>query len=463
MSFRLVLSSITQTLSATIRPHVQDEAAKHALEACIRGLSGLTAAFEAPAGEPSPPLPNARDFPPTAYTRPPETLAANATHAAAVKAGEQWLASGGWLKDSAQRDAANALLAWESAIEDTRITLMDSLTDGARTESAVVSLDIDRDALERYLKARYPDDKDLRIATFRQVFGGRSRQTALFTLEGATSIPAKLAVQRDHPAGLSPYGVAGQFPFVKVVADSGVKTPRPVFLETDKAVISAPFVVMEQVSGAVAGADYFHPPQTPALAYELAEQLALLHRADLSALPAALSDNSLSWPDDLAAIDAAWRKHQAAPSMAFAAALAWMRAHVQDVGNERSIVHTDTAFHNILIENGHLSAILDWELVHVGHPGEDLGYCRGFVEEMADWDEFMRVYTAHGGCAFSRTVIDYFSLRAGVKLMTLLQGGRAAFESGLTDDVNLAEVATSFVPRLHRRIARVLKEIVQRA
>jgi hypothetical protein len=44
--------------------------------------------------------------------------------------------------------------------------------------------------------------------------------------------------------------------------------------------------------------------------------------------------------------------------------------------------------------------------------------------------------------------------------MTLLQYGRSMFLAGLTTDINLAETATSFVPKQHSRIAAMVEAVI---
>ena len=68
----------------------------------------------------------------------------------------------------------------------------------------------------------------------------------------------------------------------------------------------------------------------------------------------------------------------------------------------------------------------------------------------------MDAYVAAGGTRFSPQVLDYFSIRAVVNLLTLLQLARAQFENGATDDPNIAEVGASFMPKLMLRLADVV-------
>ncbi|MFA5525008.1 MAG: phosphotransferase family protein [Tissierellales bacterium] len=473
MSFTPFLASVAQTLMTRVHPSVTDARSRDALEACVRAVAGMAAALEV-ADERhvlSLPLPDSatEGTTPLLVTTPPENLAANDQSAARIAAGAHWLKQGHWLENTDDRASALAMLDWELKTLDSKITsITHRLHAGGEDQDDLKSLEIDPLALERYFLQRYGAHSGARITNFRQATGGRSRQTAVFNLEGDTGLPHGLVVQRDHPASITSFGVESQYPVLELVSRSKLKTSKPVLLEMDRSVIGAPFLILEKASGDVAGADYFAPPQSPALALELAEQLATLHAID----PSPLTDTIRStvengtvkeWRDELDSIEAAWQQLNHAPSMAISAAFAWMRAHIDQVGAERAIVHNDAAFHNILIENGHFSSLLDWELVHIGHPAEDLGYCRAFVQEIIEWDEFVDAYVASGGQRFPAPVVDYFSLRAGIHLLTLLQYGCSKLISGATSDINLAEVGTYFIPRHHNRIATMVATVLSRA
>ena len=469
MSYTPYLSSIAEALKKRVEPHVTDVRARDALEACVRAIAGMAAALEVPdPGEiaalalPAGVVPGEA---PLLVSDPPENLAANDQTAARIAAGARWLASEAWVGDSDATEIAKAMLDWERRTIAAKVGRMYAIEDqGTASEGDLSKLVIDRAALERYLRERH--GAGARISAFRQTIGGRSRQTAVFTLEGS-DLPSALVVQRDHPAGISRGGIAEQYPVLCLLAKTSLKVSRPLLLETDRAILGAPFMVLEAASGTVAGMDYFRPPQKPELALELAGQLAILHGADPTPLLGTLRSTidratPNAWAAELAAVEGAWQQFAHAPSLTVTAALAWMRAHVDRIGDELTIVHNDAAFHNILVEDGHFSSLLDFELVHLGHPAEDLGYCRPFVQEIVDWDDFVGAYVAAGGKAYPPDVLDYFSLRGGIYLLTLLQYGRDVFKSGATTDINLAEASTSFVPKQLGRVARMLEVVLDR-
>ena len=75
----------------------------------------------------------------------------------------------------------------------------------------------------------------------------------------------------------------------------------------------------------------------------------------------------------------------------------------------------------------------------------------------------MEVYRASGGADIPQRQIDFFALRAGLRLMGLvLAGGRDTFETGLSDDVLVASAGAHFSQRLLQRIAIVLDSILER-
>ncbi len=316
--------------------------------------------------------------------------------------------------------------------------------------------------MQRYLQGRF--GQNALITEFRQATGGRSRQTVLFTLENDAGLPPNLVLQRDHPAGIASSGVANEFPVLQTLARTALKSPRPLLLETSPTPLGAAFIVTERLPGTIAGPDYFNPPSNPPLGLQLAEQLAVLHSVDFSSLEGSLRralTPGETWAAELNRIEEAFVRLQHWPSINATAAIQWMKRRVHEIGPELSIVHNDTAFHNVLVDGGRITGLLDWELVHIGHPAEDIGYCRPFLTEMNAWDGFIEAYVAAGGKAFSQGVIDYFSLRSQLHLMTLVQRGREMFERRITDDINLAEVGASFMPKLMLRFANVVATVLE--
>ncbi|HCS28486.1 MAG TPA: phosphotransferase family protein [Spongiibacteraceae bacterium] len=60
-------------------------------------------------------------------------------------------------------------------------------------------------------------------------------------------------------------------------------------------------------------------------------------------------------------------------SAAFEYAFRWLRQHRPDTRDE-ALVHGDFRNGNLLVDEQGISAVLDWELAHIGDPMEDLGW-----------------------------------------------------------------------------------------
>lgn len=110
---------------------------------------------------------------------------------------------------------------------------------------------------------------------------------------------------------------------------------------------------------------------TPDLARQCGEAIALVHKADITRVPAHLARQTP------AEVVAQWKTsyaNTAWPRPVFAMTFKWLEAHCPPPPRVPRLVHGDFRNGNILIKPGAISALLDWELVHIGDPMEDLGW-----------------------------------------------------------------------------------------
>jgi aminoglycoside phosphotransferase (APT) family kinase protein len=105
------------------------------------------------------------------------------------------------------------------------------------------------------------------------------------------------------------------------------------------------------------------------------------------------------------------------------AVLAWLEANEPRFEGRRVLVHGDMGFQNLLVTNGEITGVLDWEMCHLGPPVEDLLYIRRFLAAGLSWEEFLEAYRAHGGqyepcsnenfygvCGLSRIAIGLYNI-----------------------------------------------------
>jgi len=118
------------------------------------------------------------------------------------------------------------------------------------------------------------------------------------------------------------------------------------------------------------------------------------------------------------------------PSPAFELGLRWLDVNRPDPV-ESVLVHGDFRLGNLLIDGSGLTAVLDWELAHVGHPMEDLGWLcvrawrfggPGEVAGMADLTDLVASYNEECTALGAQPVASVEAVRWWIVLGTLKWG-----------------------------------------
>ncbi len=458
------LWSVARGLRTQVRPSVENNSARDALDNGIRILTTMANALE-----PGPDVPPAlaADQSPANTDRlggPPENAAAyRSTGAAIAKAAAQ-------LEKGASTSALAEAIRWEKSLLDAALTQIDAVERAAPAHGSADVSTIDPIRLQSYLRRR-PGCGDVEITAFRLIVGGRSRQTALFSIAGGTDLPRDMVIQRGIPgqaAGDAFLSEAVQYQLLEKLAGAGMRVPRPVLVENDPSWLDAAFMLVEQVTGSPVQPDYWLPAESEQVVLGLAREMAVLHAQSVETVGLGLRQarerhDVEGWRTELEALAERWNSRAHWPSVTMSAVISWLRENVDCMDDRRAIVHNDMVFHNILAQDDQITAVLDWEQCAIGHPGEDLGYCYPVVIAVTDWSKFMDAYRAAGGADIPQRQIDFFALRAGLRLMNLVVGGgRDSFEGGLSDDILVASAGAHFTQRLMHRIAFVLDSILAR-
>lgn len=101
--------------------------------------------------------------------------------------------------------------------------------------------------------------------------------------------------------------------------------------------------------------------------------------------------------------------------------LAWLKANIPDVDIEPVIVQGDTGPGNFLYLDGHVTAVLDWELGHLGDPMADLGWLalRAVQEPFTNFADRLADYERFSGTAVDLDRLRYYRLFAEFKVVIL--------------------------------------------
>ena len=143
---------------------------------------------------------------------------------------------------------------------------------------------------------------------------------------------------------------------------------------------------------------------------------------------------------------------------------AWLIANPPPKDRPRRLVHGDLGLHNVLVRDGELAAILDWELAHLGDPAEDIAYAWSpLLRHLTTWEQFVAQYLDNGGdpAACERHAVAWYSVWAHTRnsVYTAMHYDWAA--AGQRRDIECFNAGIDFFARTQHYIARELDEALQ--
>jgi len=320
--------------------------------------------------------------------------------------------------------------------------------------------------LERYLHQRWPQEQALIVTGARVIPGGRSKQTLWVTVAGQVNVPAEFILRLDRPVPLIPTRAAEEFRIIKAVWDhGGIPVPEPILGEDEESWLGGTFLLCGVVEGNKAG-EYFPEVASPAehreeIGRDLARLMGRLHALDPASLGLAQSTAGVQrWSAELDEIHAGMRAIGARVPE-YEVARAWLLDHLGAADGPATVQHGDIGLQNLLVKDGRITALVDWELVTAGPAAVDIANCRHAIEVLIPWDEFVAEYRFAGGPE-AALVPDHLAfhtlLRAARAVMTSHAAG-AMFASGQSDDLVLGNAGYDFALRTRQLLVSALERV----
>ena len=321
------------------------------------------------------------------------------------------------------------------------------------------------EALTQWARQHWPMARDAQITDVAPMPGGFSKTTVFFTLKSPAG-EQRLVLRRDLPVPLLGQSVVSEYPLLVKLHAAGFAVAEPLFVEPRKEFVDGAFLISRRLSGSVDMMAWKNDRQSVLIiARQLAENLARLHRCDVVEMGFDKSEMQLSAKDCMAREIARWYKlYQAKarePQPLLELVFAWLMRNIPDDLARRParLLHGDAGFHNLLVDQGRVTALLDWEFFHLGDPIEDLNYARQFIEQVMDWQEFLQLYTAAGGLAYPQDD-RFFSVWSATRNPAGCIDSIALFENVLPEAINLAMAGYLFGPRLQVAAANKVIDII---
>ncbi|WP_068062291.1 phosphotransferase family protein [Nocardia xishanensis] len=214
------------------------------------------------------------------------------------------------------------------------------------------------DSLERVVGAQ--------IAGLRRLSAGASRETWAMDAEGRG-----LILRRDPPAAPDAAGMAREADCFRACARAGVPVPALVAHGDGTDGVGSPYLLMERLDGETIPHRLLREDRwatvRPKLVHQFGEILGRIHAIAPAEVPrleedgdplTRLRESHAVFGEDRPAMELIFRRLE--------------RTRPEPV--PPTLVHGDFRNGNLLIDDGGVRAVLDWELAHIGDPREDLGW-----------------------------------------------------------------------------------------
>lgn len=201
------------------------------------------------------------------------------------------------------------------------------------------------------------------VTELRRLTGGASRETWMFTRGDE-----RFVLQRTREGALR--GLATETAVLREAARVGVPVPEVVVDGSDSDALDRPFMVVRAVEGETIARkilrDDDYAVARGSLAVQMARAAARIRRIDPTRVPGLTADDQIAQYRTV--LDGTGEAHPV-----FEVAFRWLEANRPATG-EPCVVHGDFRLGNMIVDRSGLAAVLDWELVHLGDPLEDLGW-----------------------------------------------------------------------------------------
>lgn len=308
------------------------------------------------------------------------------------------------------------------------------------------------DRLRAFLAARLPGASDVTVSGLQRAGTGSSRENWPFDASWRTAggtVRRPLLLRRDPPSAVVDTGRATEFALLGALAETAVPVPAAYWLDDTGEHLLRPSMVVERLPGSAHRAVLRerNPLQLTAqqrqqLAVRMCDLLADVHRVDVDA--AGLRD-VLDAPEHPAETELhRWLRRldraELEPQPALRWTARWLRDHLPPPPPRLVLVHGDFRPANVLVHDGTVRALLDWELAHLGDPLDDLGwYCaplyarEHFVTGSWERADLLRRYTERTGHRVDEEALRFWQVMTVFRLAVIALQGVRIFCTGESD------------------------------
>ncbi|MFC4000171.1 phosphotransferase family protein [Prauserella oleivorans] len=342
-------------------------------------------------------------------------------------------------------------------------------------QDAAESVEVVQQRLRDFLAAR-TGDGNVTVTGLRRSGTGSSRENWPFDagwVQDGHSVHRPLLLRRDPPSSVVDTGRTTEFALLKALEPTPVPAPVVHWLDDSGDELLRPSMVVDRHPGRAHRAVLrdknplgLTSTERTELARNLCDLLASVHAVDVDAaglrdvLPGPQPDPATAELDRWERIltESEWE-----PQPTLRWTLRWLRDHVPPPPARHVLVHGDFRPANVLVHEGPVQALLDWELAHIGDPLDDLGwYCAPLYEREhfipGSWEQaaFLRRYTELTGTPVDPDALLFWQMLAMFRLAVIALQAVRVFCAGESDRPAAPAAA------LTRRLASTVSETPER-
>lgn len=298
-----------------------------------------------------------------------------------------------------------------------------------------------------------------RVTEVSQLSGGWSRHSFIASAELGSGSTRRYIVRAEAPGGVLETDIAAEYALYHALdGTDDIATPSVYgFVETTDNAFGNRFMVMEAMSGTAANT--FRRPDLDwleedwngerGIARDMVENLARLHRFPVDRIPKGAVPE-LGFLDVVDRWQAVYEERHLVRDPVTEEACAWLRSRVPS-DTLTGVVHGDYRIGNALVDQGRVTAVLDWELAYIGDVRFDLGYLAlervagkhlrpltSLLSGFCDADWFFEEYARLTGWPVDRDVVRTFSVLAIMMLLSTHYMGVWMYANGKSGDFRLA-------------------------
>jgi len=315
---------------------------------------------------------------------------------------------------------------------------------------------IDQPKLESYLAGKL-EAEELTITSIWKNLEGWSMETFSLGLsyrKDGNPVEREIIIRKEPVSGLlDPYDISIEYRVLTALKDTGIAIPETYWHEPDPEIMGLPFYAMEKVDGevhffsrsAMFDSNWRLIPDDEerlSLGEDFVRNLGLIHNVDWKARGldflgdpgpgvGSAKQQVEHWEEIIER--AGFRKK---PVVAYG--VNWLKDNLPEC-DRVCLVHGDYRTGNYIARNKHIAAILDWEMVHLGDPIEDISYVvssvwrsprpNRWISHLLPEEEFFAMYEEASGIKIDEEKLKFYHILNGLKTVGIVVTAANAFRT----------------------------------